>query len=453
MTQFDSCLLISKSMIQPAPQPDESDSNSVGDRNGAQGHIQLEYQPAVPVPKGKLAVWLFLSTEIMFFTGLIGTYIVLRFGAPQGTWPTPHDVHVVEWLGALNTFVLICSSVTIVFSMESARSGFAGRAKLWLTATFLLGCVFLGIKAVEYNSKFDHGIHPAGPRSLLYDRADLEYLVGIKAVTDEQILELEKIKTAAAGSGSDQNEISGQRSDQVSQHDEQLSRLKLIRSGLIQWTQIKVGQSGNPMMGELALKSLAYQIAPRGVDERIETYLESELDEVKNTLAGLRTQQADVDRTVVSLQKEIDELAEAIEQTPSESRDTDDGKARQSHLEEKTETANQATAESSRLNDLIIPLQDRVDAMNEFGSLENGINEQFHLKLPMVIPSGNTWANTYFLLTGFHALHVFVGLIAFLILMVMRLDASRSGLLENVGLYWHFVDIVWIFLFPLLYLF
>ena len=75
------------------------------------------------------------------------------------------------------------------------------------------------------------------------------------------------------------------------------------------------------------------------------------------------------------------------------------------------------------------------------------------MKLPMVIPSGNTWANTYFLLTGFHALHVFFGLVAFLILMALRLEASRAGLLENVGLYWHFVDIVWIFLFPLLYLF
>ena len=67
-----------------------SDSNSNesqhtashGDGHGAHDHIQLEYQPAVPVSKGKLAVWLFLSTEIMFFTALIGTYIVLRFGAP-----------------------------------------------------------------------------------------------------------------------------------------------------------------------------------------------------------------------------------------------------------------------------------------------------------------------------------------------------------------------------------
>ena len=70
-----------------------------------------------------------------------------------------------------------------------------------------------------------------------------------------------------------------------------------------------------------------------------------------------------------------------------------------------------------------------------------------------MIPSGNMWASTYFLLTGFHALHVLVGLIVFALLMIPKLDSSRADTIENTGLYWHFVDLVWIFLFPLLYLF
>ena len=82
-----------------------------------------------------------------------------------------------------------------------------------------------------------------------------------------------------------------------------------------------------------------------------------------------------------------------------------------------------------------------------------GWNDQHQLKLPMYIPNGNMWASTYFLLTGFHAVHVLVGLLAFALMLSVRLDASRAGLIENVGLYWHFVDLVWIFLFPLLYLF
>ena len=62
-------------------------------------------------------------------------------------------------------------------------------------------------------------------------------------------------------------------------------------------------------------------------------------------------------------------------------------------------------------------------------------------------------SSTYFLLTGFHALHVVVGLIAFFLMLFVALDRTRANLVENVGLYWHFVDLVWIFLFPLLYLF
>ena len=84
----------------------------------------------------------------------------------------------------------------------------------------------------------------------------------------------------------------------------------------------------------------------------------------------------------------------------------------------------------------------------------HGINEVHHwLRVPMYIPSGNMWASTYFLLTGFHAIHVLVGLIAFVLVLLYRLDSRRAYIIENVGLYWHFVDLVWIFLFPLLYLF
>jgi cytochrome c oxidase subunit 3 len=84
----------------------------------------------------------------------------------------------------------------------------------------------------------------------------------------------------------------------------------------------------------------------------------------------------------------------------------------------------------------------------------HGLNDVFPwLRLPMVIPGGNMWASTYFLLTGFHAIHVIVGLIVFAIMLTWRLDARRAGAIENAGLYWHFVDLVWIFLFPLMYLF
>ena len=67
------------------------------------------------------------------------------------------------------------------------------------------------------------------------------------------------------------------------------------------------------------------------------------------------------------------------------------------------------------------------------------------------------WASCYFAMTGFHALHVLGGLVVFVDHPADGLRAASSApqherMLELTGLYWHFVDIVWIFLFPLLYL-
>jgi cytochrome c oxidase subunit III len=79
-----------------------------------------------------------------------------------------------------------------------------------------------------------------------------------------------------------------------------------------------------------------------------------------------------------------------------------------------------------------------------------------HLHLPPYIPFGNLWASCYFAMTGFHALHVLGGLVVFGLILLMglvgALGPQHALMLELVGLYWHFVDIVWIFLFPLLYL-
>src|SRR5436309_8331275 len=83
-------------------------------------HDESKVHMGLPLPNGKLAIWLFLVTEIMFFTALIGTYMILRNGTPSAApgfrWPSPHDVHLSENIGAINTFVLICSSFTVVLA-------------------------------------------------------------------------------------------------------------------------------------------------------------------------------------------------------------------------------------------------------------------------------------------------------------------------------------------------
>jgi cytochrome c oxidase subunit 3 len=328
------------------------DTGGPGENHGHEGgHIALEYHPGLPIPNGKLIVWLFLSTEIMFFAGLIGTYIVLRFGAPA--WPLPREVHLSEPIGAFNTFVLICSSVTVVLCLEAARANKAVSAKGWLLATFLLGAVFLGVKMYEYNAKFEHGIYPQTPHSLIYEKADLHYAAAVR------------------------------------------TRLESLEAQF--------------QAEEAALKS-QLEAAGAVVDDN------AKLAEIRDKLKVVSAERA----------KARDAETKAA-QTPS---------------------AAESRAILDELADRVMPLPTSHDEE------AHGLNHEYSwLRLPIRIPGGNMWASTYFLLTGFHALHVLVGLIVFAIMIPMTLGVAAAGFVENIGLYWHFVDLVWIFLFPLLYLF
>src|SRR5678815_4577287 len=107
----------------------------------------METEAGVGLPDKKLGMWVFLCSEVMFFTGLIGGYIVLRFGSPM--WPAPGTVLNVP-LTAFNTFLLICSSVTMVKAFAAIQQGDQSGLKKWLLATIVIGAIFVGIQAVEY---------------------------------------------------------------------------------------------------------------------------------------------------------------------------------------------------------------------------------------------------------------------------------------------------------------
>src|SRR5947209_5506677 len=111
----------------------------------AEYHDQPPGHMGLPLPTAKMAIWFFLVTEIMFFTALIGTYVLLRNGQPNAAhpWPKPHQVHLVEFLGAGNTFVLICSSVSVVLAHWFLARRQVRQAVLCLLVTLGLGAVFL----------------------------------------------------------------------------------------------------------------------------------------------------------------------------------------------------------------------------------------------------------------------------------------------------------------------
>ncbi|MEQ8785867.1 MAG: cytochrome c oxidase subunit 3 [Pirellulaceae bacterium] len=572
------------------------------------GHLKLVYQPALPLPNGKLCLWLFLSTEIMFFAGLIGTYIVLRFGAPAGTWPRPHDVHVVEILGAINTFVLICSSVTIVLALEAAKSNNASLAKLWMLSTFALGSVFLGIKAVEYTSKFEHGIYPSSPRSLLWEQADVYYVAALRddVVEHRAALEAKKEKGKLSKAETDRlaffndfmdNDVTwtesiaggklptpvlkleasearkqilaavadaqskvGDEAAWLTQVETQVKqgvleslagRVQLLKDlqtterpaaagdaeaslqklTSIVATRVERLNRAEPASRELQMQALAYQVYPlTRYEQPVGEYLELEeqglelwskqlaeemsaasaeqtgLSSRQETLTGEREglgkQQGELQKELDAAKAELEKLTQPKKEEGDDdasgagddavdAQTTDDSKKQE--LEKKIETL---TGQVAEVSEKIAPLDEelgeiraglasgtveatqskalaaRIEGRQKYlaglhhhqsegeegeaashGGHAQGYNDKWGVSLPMNIPSGNMWASTYFLLTGFHAIHVIVGLLMFAMVLPLTLGARRAHVIENMGLYWHFVDLVWIFLFPLLYLF
>ncbi len=104
----------------------------------------------------KLGMWLFLATEIMLFSAVIGTSWTVRLrttvpgtDAFRGAWATPGEILNVPLTG-LNTFILICSSLTMVEALGAIERGNQKRLRLFLAATLLLGITFLSIQAFEY---------------------------------------------------------------------------------------------------------------------------------------------------------------------------------------------------------------------------------------------------------------------------------------------------------------
>jgi cytochrome c oxidase subunit III len=322
-------------------------------------HAVAEEKPlhmGLPISNGKLAMWLFLVTEIMFFTGLIGTYIVLRNGSRH--WPSPHEVHLEEYLGAINTFVLICSSLTVVLAHSAIAKGKVKMTMYYMLITLVLGGVFLGIKAVEYAAKFDHKILPG---QIHWDRYDGERGLDYRRQLREELEKIEKEAQSPEG-------LKGPKAEQC------MFLLQVIKT----------------------------------LDKR-EPLNTAQLDGIG---ALLSDKAAEPDIRWAQVRPRFEE-----------------GKA------------------------------SLVDQIQTVSNVAYVLDHKYHnegLHLEYVIPQGNVWVSCYFIMTGFHAIHVLGGLVVFVLILVLgalgRIGRHSTSMIELTGLYWHFVDIVWIFLFPLLYL-
>ena len=125
-------------------------SSAATDEQPAAAHQfeSLSHQQEVSI----LGMWVFLVTEILFFGGLFLTYTVYRHWYPSAFAAASHEM--IVWAGTLNTVVLITSSLTMALAVHAAQAGERRTLIVFLVATMVLGCVFLGVKAFEYRTEF-----------------------------------------------------------------------------------------------------------------------------------------------------------------------------------------------------------------------------------------------------------------------------------------------------------
>ena len=121
----------------------------------------VEREPGAGVYNEKLGMWVFLGSEVMFFTALIGSYIILRVAQPAAWAGHPNQTPLNIPVTAVNTFLLICSSVTMVKAFAAAQDGLQKQLRQWLIATVLIGATFVGVQVFEYRELIGHGFVPS----------------------------------------------------------------------------------------------------------------------------------------------------------------------------------------------------------------------------------------------------------------------------------------------------
>jgi len=358
------------------------------------GYIPEEHAPdpvighGDPIAPGKLGIWLFLASEIMFFIGLLGTYIVLRSGSPHMFQAQGQTLN--KALAGINTLVLIFSSLTMALAVDAAQKANRGRLIAFLGLTVLMAFGFIGIKVIEYKDKLTHytilAKEGTGANAKVYiydghrealdvglDKGKLAFPKGTKFVQLTEAVGIHQEGAAGAVTGHDGDGLKVKFDDGTNE-ETTVNKSKT--------TPVDPNQIRDKVYHINAVRRLV----PKTEEINVHTY----------TLTG--------------------------DKEPAEAGAGPHGKA---------EGGNEAAHEHK---DYDIQASD-VNDMVWYG------------------PQKNIFFSCYFALTGVHGLHVIGGIIPLSFLLI---QAARGKIFaphtEYVGLYWHFVDLVWIFLFPLLYL-
>ncbi|MEL7498476.1 MAG: cytochrome c oxidase subunit 3 [Planctomycetota bacterium] len=335
---------------------------------------------------GKLGIWLFLVTEVLFFSGLFVAYTLYRNHHPE-IFQQAH-VFLDKYLGGLNTIVLLFSSLTMALAVRSAQLGRNKNCGIYILITMVCASMFLGVKAVEYSHKWDMGIWvrsswSSDADSLSYGHHEGQLGIAKSLGVSDRLIWLSAIP-AVLLAGSLIASVIG-----FVTKKELFGKFMLAMSVMV----------GGYFLGA-------------GVGQVYQNVKEGSGDSHEH--ASLQEQQP---MQLLAMTQEDQDHAD-------DDKKSDD--ADHSHDEEHSHGSEKAEYDKEHPDP---------------ETLDRDIGIFFSI---------------YYCMTGLHAIHIIAGIIA-LAWIYWRCLAGhwRSdyfGPVDYVGLYWHLVDLIWIYLFPLLYL-
>lgn len=312
---------------------------------------------------GKLGMWLFLATEILLFSGLFCAYAIFRRFHPE-VFEYAHTFLDTK-LGAINTLVLIFSSLTMALGVRASQKGQTKLLIALLSVTFLCGVTFMGIKYTEYAHKWHDGLL-WGTRYVPHGHEAGHGGAGHGEAAQAEAADGEAADGEAAGTESAHAEEAG--------------------------------------TTESAAMTATAEPAAHGE--------EAQADETNGGETGMAGLAAGED---------------PVELDPATGRP---------HL-------------------AVEGYEPSVVARASTGPV--GLAPEVAAPAESPVPKNVHWFfGIYFLLTGLHGLHVLIGMtvIAWLIVRAAKghFGPEYFTPVDLGGLYWHLVDLIWIYLFPLLYL-
>lgn len=348
----------------------------------------ISNRPDTGLWNAKIGIWLFLASEVMLFGGLFSAYIFLRLDAAPGLWP--HGLLNVP-VGTGNTVILILSSITVVLAWAMLKMRRYNAYWWWMLVTIIFGILFLVVKLTyEWPQKFDHFGAFIKPEAL----EKYEQYLGNQHLAEKGLPPRLEISGHL-------HEVKVNRADADAQEFEEVVQRRHLH--------LSEPEEGDKIV-TVSLASAGDLYALEGVEGAW----------INPAQPGGERKRKPVGIQILKYYLGLDPV--------------------------NSDPKNPAM---DRPHFLYVPPTDTIGAIDS-ADIE---------RATMFLPTHSTYFATYFTITGLHGLHVLAGVLVFIYMWLpvskrvyQRNPEHLANRVEVCGLFWHFVDLVWIFVFPLFYL-